>query len=110
MKMSRIYIHPSGFGGGLTIAEALACGLLVIAYDTPLVRYAYGKCPAVFLTPHGDVEAFARKFTKLINDTSLLRRYSVIATQYAKRHCNWEDVVESEKRAYLKVLEECHLR
>jgi glycosyltransferase involved in cell wall biosynthesis len=52
LKSSRLFIFPSVFEGwGIAVAEALACGLPVVAYDIPALREVFGRCKSVFLVP-----------------------------------------------------------
>jgi glycosyltransferase involved in cell wall biosynthesis len=57
LKASRVFIFPSLFEGwGIAVAEALACGLPVVAYDIPALREIFAKCDSVFLVPAKDIE------------------------------------------------------
>jgi len=105
MKCAKIFLYPSRKDvWSLVIGEALACGLPVIAYDLPGIKYAYGACPAVCLQNVGDVEGAAKTAIKLLSDDSLLRNLSHKACQYAENH-SWTHVVELERKAYLAILE-----
>jgi glycosyltransferase involved in cell wall biosynthesis len=105
MKRSKIFLYPSRKDvWSLVIGEALACGLPVIAYDLPGIKYAYGDCPAVCLQNVGDVEGAAKTMIRLLSDDSLLRNLSHKARQYAENH-SWTHVVELERKAYLAILE-----
>lgn len=56
LKSSKVFIFPSFFEGwGIVVAEALACGLPVVAYDIPAIRENFGSCKNVFLMPIGDI-------------------------------------------------------
>lgn len=58
LDSSRIFIFPSVFEGwGIAVAEALACGLPVIAYDIPALREVFGNCKSVFLVPVKNLES-----------------------------------------------------
>jgi len=68
MKSSKTYIFPSMFEGwGLSIAEALACGLPVICYDIPALKEVFGGCRSVFLVPVGDLFEFASQISRVLN-------------------------------------------
>lgn len=105
MKRSKIFLYPSRKDvWPLVIGEALACGLPVIAYDLPGIKYAYGDCPAVYLQNVGDVEGAAKTAIKLLSNESLLKNLSHKARRYAENH-SWTHVVELERKAYLTILE-----
>ena len=104
MNRSKMFVYPSRKDvWPLVIGEALACGLPVVAYNLPGIAYAYGNCPALFLTKVGDVEGAARIVIRLLSDNSLLKELSRKAQQYAKNH-DWNHVVELERKAYLTIL------
>jgi len=101
MKQSRILIHPSTLDAwSLVIGEAFACGLPVVAYDINATKYTYGDCPALFCVKRGDVEGLATKALELL-ENGFLKQYADQATRF--KHYSWDDVVESEKNAYLNL-------
>ena len=105
MKRSKMYVYPSRVDSwALTVAEALACGLPVVAYDIPAIRYAHGKCPAVQLVQVDEAREFASKCLQLLDDQELLGRSSLQGTAYARNNYDWDKVVEAEKQAYMKVI------
>jgi glycosyltransferase involved in cell wall biosynthesis len=52
-------------GWGISICEALAMGLPVVAYDLPALREVFGEL--ISLVPVGDVQAFASAITHTLN-------------------------------------------
>jgi glycosyltransferase involved in cell wall biosynthesis len=60
-------------GFGLVIAEAMACGLPVIASDCSAIPELVDNGKGGFLCPVGDVEAFAEKIN-LLSDSPKLRQ------------------------------------
>lgn len=105
IKRSKIFLYPSRKDvWPLVIGEALACGLPVIAYSLPNIKYAYGDCLAVFLQNIGDINGAAQTAIKLLNNELLLKKLSHKARQYAESH-TWNHVVELERKAYLAILE-----
>jgi glycosyltransferase involved in cell wall biosynthesis len=68
LKSSRLFIFPSLFEGwGIAVAEALACGLPVVAYDIPALRETFGKCESVFLLPVKDVSGMINVVSKVLD-------------------------------------------
>jgi glycosyltransferase involved in cell wall biosynthesis len=93
LKQSRIFVFPSLFEGwGISVAEALACGLPVVAYDIPALREVFGKCQSVFLVPVKDVDGLASKILDVLGKCEVeYETLSYWAWSYSKRFC-WEKV------------------
>lgn len=67
MLGSKILIFPSNRESwGLVVAEALACGLPVIAYDLPVLRLVFGD--HILAVPTKDSSAMAREALSLLRD------------------------------------------
>lgn len=69
MKSSKLLLYPdyeAGYGWGLSICEALACGLPAVAYDMPVYREAYSD--GVILVKTGDTSAFAKEVVDLLQN------------------------------------------
>ncbi len=65
MKSAKVLVHPSYEEGfSLTITQALACHLPVIAWDLPVLKELYGK--SVNLVETGDIKKFALKTIALL--------------------------------------------
>lgn len=68
LKSSRVFVFPSRFEGwGIAPAEALACGIPVVAYDIPALREIFGQCTSVFLEPVGNVSKMSQAILKVLN-------------------------------------------
>ena len=66
IKSAKVMIAPSyEEGWGISVGEAIACGLPVVAYDLPAYN-RYGK--ALILIPIGDKEIFSEKIINLIKE------------------------------------------
>jgi glycosyltransferase involved in cell wall biosynthesis len=103
MKRSKILIYPSRKDvWPLVISEALSCGLPVVTYDLPGIRYAYNDCPAVYLKNVGDMKGVSKTAIDLLSDDDLLRTLSHKARQYAENH-SWTHVAELERKVYLTI-------
>ncbi|MEM3578582.1 MAG: glycosyltransferase family 1 protein [Candidatus Bathyarchaeia archaeon] len=97
LKSSKLFVFPSLFEGwGLAVAEALACGLPVIAYDIPALREIFGACKSVFLVPARNVEGMAATVLDILNlsekEISRLKGYS----EAFSRQFSWEDVARKD--------------
>jgi glycosyltransferase involved in cell wall biosynthesis len=103
MKMSKIYIMPSYEEGfGMSICEALACGLPVIAYDLP----AYDVFEnSIFKVPVANKETFAKAIVKLLCDDGLRKELSERGIKMSKRF-DWNCIAEKEFKLFCKILSE----
>ena len=92
MKGSRVFIYPSHVDSfGIVVAEALSCGLPVVAYDIPALRYYYGDCGAVKLVKEGDIEGMVNAVKEFLKG-----EYHDIAKACAKKY-SWDKVALSFK-------------
>ncbi len=65
-RRAAVVIQPSESEGfGLPVAEALACGAVVVATDLPVLREIGGE--AVFYCPLGDLEAWRQRIESLLS-------------------------------------------
>jgi glycosyltransferase involved in cell wall biosynthesis len=80
-------------GWGLSVIEANACGVPVIASDSP------GLCESVrhgetgFLVPHGDIAALEAAAARLLSDDALWGRMSRAGIEWARRF-DWERMTD----------------
>jgi glycosyltransferase involved in cell wall biosynthesis len=97
LKSSKLLIFPSLFEGwGLAVAEALACGLPVVAYDIPALREIFGNCKSVFLVPAKNVDGMAAAVLDLLNlSEEELLRLSGYSEAFSRRF-SWEDVARKD--------------
>jgi len=93
LHRAHVFLNPSPKEGwGLTVVEANACGLPVVASDRPGLRDSVRDGETGDLVPYGDDEAFARKALELLRDPELWRRRSEAARAWADTF-SWERCV-----------------
>jgi glycosyltransferase involved in cell wall biosynthesis len=97
-----LFVLPSRYEGyGIVYAEALACGLPVIACNVGPVPELVGEEAALLVEPR-DVEALSGALDLLLQDAALRERMSAAARRRAKSLPRWEDTAAG----FLRVLEE----
>ena len=88
-------------GWGLTVTEANACGVPVVASDVPGLRDAVKSGETGLLYEYGNIPQLAEEILKLLRDEPLRKRLAVAAKSYAATF-SWDDCSER----MLKLLEE----
>jgi len=97
-----VLIYPSYRDSfSLTILEALALGLRVVAYDIPVVRYFYRSSNMVYVVKKGDVELFATSIIRAFQEKKEPDDYT---KALIKMHSSWERVVRAEFNALISVM------
>jgi glycosyltransferase involved in cell wall biosynthesis len=94
MKSSKVLLYPdheAGYGWGIAIAEALACGIPVVAYDLPVYRELYGD--KVCLVKPWDIDSFSRKVTTLLKDDKKRQELGEKGRDYVKKY-DWNLIAE----------------
>jgi len=71
-------------GWGLTNIEAQACGVPVVASNSPGLRESVRDGETGLLVPHGDVDTLSHTMKRLLTDDSLRSRLSAAALVWAK--------------------------
>ncbi|MDH3251452.1 MAG: glycosyltransferase family 4 protein [Ignavibacteria bacterium] len=71
-------------GWGLTVIEANACGIPVVASNVPGLRDAVKDNETGLLYPYGDTHALAEQLTKLLTDEALRHRLARNAVAWAE--------------------------
>jgi len=97
-----VLVYPSYRDSfSLTILEALALGLRVVAYDIPVVRYFYRSSNMVYVVKKGDVELFATSIIRAFQEKKEPDDYT---KALIKKHSSWERVVRAEFNALISVM------
>ncbi len=90
LNRAHLALNPSPKEGwGLTVVEANACGVPVVASDRPGLRDSVCDGETGYLVPYGDVGAFVDKALSLLRDGELWRRMSENAVARV-RSLTWE--------------------
>ncbi|MCK4235551.1 MAG: glycosyltransferase, partial [Candidatus Krumholzibacteria bacterium] len=101
LNRSHLFLNSSPKEGwGLTVVEASACGVPVVASDSPGLRDSVWDGETGYLVPYGDDAAFARRSLELLNDRGLWERMSGRALDRVKE-LTWERCAR-ETETFLK--------
>lgn len=85
LNRAHLLVNPSPKEGwGLTVVEANACGLPVVASDSPGLRDSVKHGETGFLVPFGDISAFATSSLRILENQSLWQRLSLGALERVK--------------------------
>lgn len=87
---------------GLVAAEALSCGIPVIASDLPGVRTVVKKDETGLLIPARDARTLASSIATLKDDVLLRKRFTERASKDASIRFNWNHHIEFLMKAYKK--------
>jgi glycosyltransferase involved in cell wall biosynthesis len=101
-NVADVYVHTSVLEGfGLTVLEAMACGLPVIAYKTADFETMLGG--AGFLLKRRDIDGIKQSIEVFKHDQELRKRMSEIAQQKSKEY-TWRKTAEEHLKVYEKML------
>ncbi|MEM3622985.1 MAG: glycosyltransferase [Candidatus Bathyarchaeia archaeon] len=108
LKSSKVFIFPSLFEGwGIAVAEALACGLPVVAYDIPALKENFGDCRSVFLVPVKKFEEMVTMVLKILDMSEKdLCKLGSFSEKYSRRFV-WEEVANKDLAFLEKNLHGC---
>ena len=106
--LNRVWVvgNPSPKEGwGLTVIEANACGVPVVAADSPGLRDSVVDGQSGLLYPWGDVEQLAEQVARVLTDSRLRHRLQRGGLAWAKRF-SWDDSASKVLRIIEDVLNE----
>jgi len=90
LNRSHLAVNPSPKEGwGLTVVEANACGVPVVASDRPGLRDSVIDGETGFLVPYGDAGAIAERSIAILENRELWRRLSAASLERVKE-LTWE--------------------
>ncbi len=92
LKQSKLLVFPSHSEGfGLTVAEAMACGIPAICYDT--VASIFANCKSIVSVPKGDVREFGQTVVRLLLNSSARERLGSLARSESQQF-RWDLVTQ----------------
>ncbi len=104
LNRAHLLFNPSPKEGwGLTVVEANACGVPVVASDRPGLRDSVIAGSTGFLVPYGDATAFGEKAADILGDAELWERMSGNSLERVKE-LTWERCARETERILLEVV------
>lgn len=105
LQMANVAICPSfKEGWGITVIEANACGVPVIASDVSGLRDSVVNRKTGFLTPYGDSEGIAKKIILLSKNRKLSDELSKNAIEWSRRF-SWDESSKNSLGLLIEVYE-----
>lgn len=99
LAAARVCVCPSTKEGwGLTVIESNALGTPVVATDAPGLRDSVDEGRTGFLVPDRDVDAFAERIGRLLDDDALWRRTAEAALDWS-REFDWDVAADEMGRS-----------
>jgi glycosyltransferase involved in cell wall biosynthesis len=96
-----VYLHAAhNEAFGIVLAEALACGLPVVATAVDGIPEVFRDGVHGFLVPPADVPAMADALTRLVDDRLLRRRMSTSAVRHARRNFSDRRMIDRYLASY----------
>jgi colanic acid/amylovoran biosynthesis glycosyltransferase len=85
---------------GLVTAEAQACGLPVVAFDSGGVKYTFIDGETGFLCKEKDIECYTEKIELLIRNDSLRKKMGIDAVQFIEREYSENSILNKWRNIY----------
>lgn len=89
---------------GLVVAEAQACGLPVIGFDSGGVKYTFSDGKTGFIIPEGNVNAMVEKIEKLVANPYLMRRLGENTQEFISENFSEIHINEVWKETYYNLI------
>ena len=94
LKNSAVFIYPShAESWGISVAEAMACGLSVVAYNLPTYKEVFED--KIIMVPIGDIDSMAKQVVLLLENPEFSREIGQKGREFVKKY-DWSIVAERE--------------
>lgn len=99
-QATNVFVLPSFREGlPLTLFEAMACGLPIVASPVNGVPYEMKESENGFLVEYGDNEGFSKRIEQLLDDKKLKEKISKANLKKAKNY-KWDDICDRTLKIY----------
>lgn len=106
LSITDIFVNPSySEGFGLTVVEAGAIGLPIVATDIGGVKDIIENYKTGLLVPSGDTKLLKEKISELIIETDLRKNLGENAHKVFKEKFDWDKIAKEYERVYKEVIE-----
>ncbi len=106
LEKARVLVYTSPKEGwGLSVIEANAMGIPVVASDAPGLRESVRHGETGFLVPHGDVPVLAGRLSDLLSDDSLWETMGRAGIEWAGRF-NWDRMADDTEELLQRCVSE----
>jgi glycosyltransferase involved in cell wall biosynthesis len=101
VKASKLFFFPSRAEGfGISILEAMSCGLPVVAWALPVYKEIFAK--GIITVPVGHFEEMAQNILNLLANDELLKKMSDDALKVASKY-SWSEIATKELSLFKKL-------
>lgn len=104
-QASDVYVFPTLFsaeGFGLSLLEAMACGLACVASDIEILRELYTEDTVLFVPDPNLEDAFVNPILSLLRDPELRARRGNAARKFGEQHYHQDIILPQLKAFYLR--------
>lgn len=104
-QASDVYVFPTLFsaeGFGLSLLEAMACGLACVASDIEILRELYTEDTVLFVPDPNLEDAFVNPILSLLRDPELRTRRGNAARKFGEQHYHQDIILPQLKAFYLR--------
>lgn len=106
LSRTRVLVYTSPKEGwGLSVIEANAMGIPVVASNSPGLKESVRDGVTGFLVPHGDLPALAGRLSELLSDDRLWATMGRAGIEWAARF-NWDRMADETEDLLLRTVEE----
>lgn len=100
LKSARLFLFTSREEGwGISIAEAMACGLPVVAFELPVYKYVF-PVGGIWIA-NRDIQKISEAILNMLQNGPLRQKYASLGNQYVTGKYDWSSVAESEMKELL---------
>ncbi|MEM7348884.1 MAG: glycosyltransferase, partial [Chloroflexota bacterium] len=104
-NLADVVVCPSFLEGfGLTAAEAMSCGIPVVASDAGSLREVVLDLETGYIVPQNDVSLFAARIKNLLLDTDLRMKMGYSASKRVETKFRWHLAAQQAQGIYRDLL------